>query len=276
DIGAADGEYGLELIHPVDLDLDPEHVGGMGPCGPEGRLDPSGCGDVVVLDQDGVGKAEAVVRAASVEDGLFLDEAQARCRLSRAGDAGAGTAGFGDMTGGQGRDSGEPAGEVQRHPLGGKDRGRGPAISSRLSPAAQVLPSGTRTSTRSVGSSRRNVSAAICMPETTPGSRARKRASQVVPAGITARVVTSPQGERSSSSAARTSGWSRNSGRAMLSVMRQLRQTGGACREPERASGGGGVPAGDQGQENRCGNAPLAIPCASARQPRQASPSPSC
>ena len=55
----------------------------------DGRANSAGDGDVVVLDQDGVVEAEAVIGAATGAHGVFFDSAQAGRRLARADDPGA-------------------------------------------------------------------------------------------------------------------------------------------------------------------------------------------
>ena len=49
--------------------------------------DTAGNRDVVVLDQDGIVEAEAMVDAAAAAHGVFLERAQARRRLARVADA---------------------------------------------------------------------------------------------------------------------------------------------------------------------------------------------
>ena len=88
-----------------------------------------GAGEVVVLDQHGVGEPQAVVGAAAGADGGLLEEAEAGEGLARIEDAdpGVGLVGRLDEAGREGGDAGEVAEEVQRSALGGEDRAQGPA-----------------------------------------------------------------------------------------------------------------------------------------------------
>ena len=77
------GQYGVQLIQPIDLDLDLHQMRGES-LGPPHRLgDAAADGDVVVLDQDGVIQTEAVVDPAAAGHGVLLQRAQPRRGLAR-------------------------------------------------------------------------------------------------------------------------------------------------------------------------------------------------
>ena len=77
----------FELFQAVDFDFDVDHVAGVGAGGFDGVCDAAGGHDVVVLDQDAVVEAEAVIVAAAAAHGVFLEGAQARRRFAGADDA---------------------------------------------------------------------------------------------------------------------------------------------------------------------------------------------
>ena len=84
--------------------------------------DAAGEGDVVLLDQDRVVEADAVVAPAAGGDRRLLQRPQARRRLAGVEDAGAGAGDRLDEAGGQGGDAGEVAEEVERGALGDQQR----------------------------------------------------------------------------------------------------------------------------------------------------------
>ena len=89
-------------------------------CG-DGRADAAGYGDVIVLDQDGVVEAVAVVGAAAAPHGVFLEGPLAGNRLPRAADARLRVRHPIDELCRVRGDAGETAHVVECHPLGGKD-----------------------------------------------------------------------------------------------------------------------------------------------------------
>ena len=85
------GRQGLaDLEEAGRLDLDPEPGAGLGTGAAHGLGDVADEVEVVVLDQDHVGQADAVVRAAPELHGVLLEEAQAGRRLARVEDLGLG------------------------------------------------------------------------------------------------------------------------------------------------------------------------------------------
>ena len=192
-------------VERIDLHLDLHQMAGKG-LGAANRLaDPAGDGDVVVLDQDRVVEAEAVVRAAAGAHGVFLQGAKARRGLARAGDprlrAGDGV----DIAARQRGDAGEMAEEVERHALGGKDRARvaGDARDDRAGGDARHRRR-PALRTRIAGSICRNAASASASPQITPASRAAMTAAASAVAGIVAAEVMSPARPRSSASARST------------------------------------------------------------------------
>ena len=126
----AQRQRGLQLLQRVDLQLDPDHVADARPR-PRHRIgDAAREGDVVVLDQHRVVQAEAMIAAAAHAHGVFLQGAQARHGLARAGHARAiRRHGPRDRCGGGG-DAAQVAQEVQRHALG-RQHGAGAALDAR-------------------------------------------------------------------------------------------------------------------------------------------------
>ncbi len=93
--------------------------------GREGRGDPAGGDDVVVLDERGVGQRHAVVDAAAAPHGVLLERAQPGRRLAGVADARAGAVDRVDPGGGERRDAGQVAQQVERGALGGEQRPHG-------------------------------------------------------------------------------------------------------------------------------------------------------
>ena len=87
-IGEPDREHLAQLIEGIDLDLDLDQMAGGGLGALQHGADAAGDRDVVVLDQDGVVEAEAVIEAAAAAHRVFLQRAQPRRGLARAADAG--------------------------------------------------------------------------------------------------------------------------------------------------------------------------------------------
>ena len=84
-----------QLAEVGDLDLDLDEMAGEFAGALDRKRHPAGDRNVVVLDEDGVVEAEAVVGAAAATDRIFVESAQARNGLARAGDAGGGMGDFG-------------------------------------------------------------------------------------------------------------------------------------------------------------------------------------
>ena len=98
----------------------------------DGRRDAAGEAQVVVLDQDRVVEAEPVVRAAAAADRVLLERAQARRRLARVEDLGAGPVDGVDEAAGERRDAGEASEQIQRRPLAGEQGTRAAPTSASL------------------------------------------------------------------------------------------------------------------------------------------------
>src|SRR6185369_10003717 len=75
-VGGAAVEGFVEFLASADFDLDGESAGA---CAFEGIAHTSGGGDVIVLDQDGVVQAHAVIGDAARGRGGFFQGAEARC-----------------------------------------------------------------------------------------------------------------------------------------------------------------------------------------------------
>jgi nitrite reductase (NADH) small subunit len=80
------------------------------------------CCDVIVLDQDGVVQAEAMIDAAAKTNRAFLERAEARRRLARAGDLRVRANRFCDEFRCQSGDARERADEVEHDALGHLER----------------------------------------------------------------------------------------------------------------------------------------------------------
>ena len=110
-----------DLVQRVALDLD----GKTGRPRARDRLgDRAGDAQVVVLDQDAVVEAEAMVRAAAAADGVLLELAQARRRLAGVEDRRAGAVDRVDVAAGERGDAAEAAEQVEREPLAREHRAR--------------------------------------------------------------------------------------------------------------------------------------------------------
>ena len=88
--------------------------------------DAPGAVGVVVLHEESVREAEAVVRPAAAPDGVPLEDAEAGRRLPRVEEDRFRPAERLDVIAGQRRDSREALHEVERRPLGGEDGDGGP------------------------------------------------------------------------------------------------------------------------------------------------------
>jgi hypothetical protein len=109
------GVSDLGEVGRFDFDADAGADGGAGPA--DGLGDAPDVAQMIVLDQDHVGEAQAMVRPAAGFNGVFLEEAQAGGRLARVEDLGFGPCyGVDETTRGRG-DSREPLEEVESGPL---------------------------------------------------------------------------------------------------------------------------------------------------------------
>ena len=160
--------------------------------------------DVVVLDQDRVVEAEAVIEAAAAAHRVFLQRAQAGRGLAGAADPRARCARSASTNArGRGRDAGQMAEEIQRRRARRRaPRARRPRWSSaRSSPrprrrrAACAVIVDCRD--RACATSARPAAGRRCVPALRATTTARAR----VPSGTVAVEVTSPARPRSSASA---------------------------------------------------------------------------
>ena len=146
EVGAGAERVG-DLVEVAALDLDREI--GLGPArAVDGLGEAAGQGDVVLLDQDRVVEAHAVVAPAARRDRGLLQLAQPRRRLAGVEDAGAGPGDRLDEARGEGGDAREVAEEVERGPLGGEQRRGGPvARATSAGTSSRHWPSTTSLST---------------------------------------------------------------------------------------------------------------------------------
>ena len=111
----------FELGEGVDFQFDFHHVTGVGAGAGQGGFDAAGERDVVVLDEDGVIEAEAVVHAAAAAHRVFFGDAQAGRGFAGADDAGLGVGdGAGNAVGGAG-DATEMTEKIQCDAFAGED-----------------------------------------------------------------------------------------------------------------------------------------------------------
>ena len=129
------------------------------------RADAAGHRRVVLLDEDLVEQAEAVVAPAARGDRRLLERAQARRRLARVEDLRAGALDRAHARRGQRRDARQPPEEVQRRALGGEQRARAARRRAAPSPPSRHSPSGPSRSSSTSGSSARNTASARVEPE---------------------------------------------------------------------------------------------------------------
>ena len=170
----------------------------------DGGLDAAGQTDVVVLDQDRVEEADAMVRRAAGADGVLLQHAQRRRRLAGVEDRDA-AAGRVDEPARPRRDAGEPLQKIERGALADQQRARGAddlgdlvtgaagvavVLARERQRHAQARPVGTPRTRRPARRARSRLSSG------------RRRAPSA-PARTVASVVMSPS-RTSSSSARRT------------------------------------------------------------------------
>ncbi len=88
------------------------------------RRDAAGDRDVVVLDQDRIVEAEAMIEAAAAAHRIFFQRAQAGGGLAGAADAQFGAGGVAHVIRCQRGDAGQPADKIQRGALAGQHRSR--------------------------------------------------------------------------------------------------------------------------------------------------------
>src|SRR5207249_1336144 len=75
-----------DLVQRTAFDLDFEPVWRTGAGGRDGRGNPAGGCDVIVLDENAVVEPQAVIEAAADTHGVLLQDPQPRGRLARVGD----------------------------------------------------------------------------------------------------------------------------------------------------------------------------------------------
>ena len=107
-VDLAGGQHRLDLVEPVDLDLDVRRVRKLSAAGPDGRGDVVDEGQVVVLGHHGVGEREPVVVAAAADDGVTFERPQPRGGLAGVDDAGLRARDRLDVPGGQRGDAAHP------------------------------------------------------------------------------------------------------------------------------------------------------------------------
>ena len=203
----------FELVQRIDLDLDLDHVADAGARARSiAAPDAARRGDMVVLDQNGVVEAEAVIDAAAGAHGVFLHRAQAGHRLAHADDARLVALHRLDQRRRGRGDAAEMAEEIERDALGREHAARGTVERRDAVARRDTVPSGRSIVTAIAGSIRRKAmrrgrARRRCRAGGRP-ARSRPRA-----AGTIASVVMSPARPRSSSRAARTSGSSISAGR---------------------------------------------------------------
>ena len=171
----------------------------IGPGRPGGCLEP---GEVIVLDQNRIEQAEAVVAPSAAPDRVLFQGAPAGSGLARVVNRGAGAGDRRDEPRRQGRDPAQPLEKVEGGPLhrqqanaSARARARSgcPARGDRRRPEA--APSGRKSSNSATTRSTAG------MPASTPGDRATNRAAPRAWLGIVAVEVMSPTWPRSSASA---------------------------------------------------------------------------
>ena len=145
------GERGLDLLDPVDLDLDLE--AGVRRLGAPHRLgDTAAHRDMVVLDQHPVAEPHPVVVRAAHPRRIFVERAKARNGLARVEQRRAGAGDRVDIAAGQGRDARKVLERVERRAFGREHRSgiaragaSGPSrlqLVRRRSPAARCVHRG--------------------------------------------------------------------------------------------------------------------------------------
>ena len=92
----------------------------------QGRSDAAGDAEVILLHEDAVVEAGAMVPAAAAADGVLLERAEPGRGLARVEDGRPRPLGQLDEAAGEGGDTAEPADEVERDALAAEDRARGP------------------------------------------------------------------------------------------------------------------------------------------------------
>ena len=136
DVGAG-VDRRLDIGEALRLDLD-QHLlpGRLHPL--DGFADAAREPDVVVLDQDPVVEARAMVAAAAGAHRVLLERAQRRRRLARVEDGDPAVGGV-DVAARQRRDAGQALQEVERRPLGGQhQRRRAPDLGGDVARLAAI------------------------------------------------------------------------------------------------------------------------------------------
>jgi len=123
DIGAS-GESFIDLFRPFDFHLNLHEVRDPGACSLHGLAYSAGGLNVVVLNQDAIRKAKAVVCAAAYPNRVLFKYPQPRRRLSRVDNDRSGAGDRGGVCGGDCGDTGEALQEIKRYTLGSENPGR--------------------------------------------------------------------------------------------------------------------------------------------------------
>ena len=122
----ADRKNLFKLGQRVDLDLDLDEMAGMRFCALDRGSDVAGQRDVVVLDQNGVIEAKAVIAAAAGADRVFFQRAQSGRGLAGTNDARLGALRGRHQRGRRGGDAAEMAEKVECGPFAGQQPARRP------------------------------------------------------------------------------------------------------------------------------------------------------
>lgn len=122
-VDAADGENLIELVEIANLDLDTKILAFLleilvdtG----DGLIDAARKVDMVVLEEDHVEEADAVVAASANLDSHLVEKAHARGRLASVDNLGVETLELGDVTRGCGCDAAHVLHDIENEPLGEK------------------------------------------------------------------------------------------------------------------------------------------------------------
>ncbi len=115
------GEGFLQFRQSADFHLDGLGAATVADGALERRDDAAGEGDVVVLDQDSVGKIEAMILAAATADRVLVDNSQAGSGFARIENAGLRAGNRVDKFAGKGGDAAHALQKIKDHALAGKD-----------------------------------------------------------------------------------------------------------------------------------------------------------
>ena len=166
----------------------------------DGRLHAAGEPDVIVLDQNRVEEAGAMVRGAARRDRVLLERAQRRRRLARVEDRDAAGRGVDEQARACG-DAREPLQEIERRAFADEQRPRARVDGGdRVARAARLAVAAVHGEPSAVW---RNASNATSSPARMQSALAMKTPRAGRPGATVASVVTSPS-RTSSSSARRT------------------------------------------------------------------------